>query len=369
MGKNKKPARKKPQGKKTEHVINSASTDTGYFSCALLNALAVNFNGRIDTGEKRVRSCCEPVEDVPAVGFGETGKETIESFIQLRNNVISESALPASGRTFSNGCVKCANYQQKNWQNDNLIHYVNLSMYPAPCQCRCIYCGVYKNDGEKFSNPVVRNSYEKMFGAIEYAQKSGLITPDATWQVSSGEITIHPYKDRIFSIVKNQTAVFYTNCFKYDEQIGENLSANSRSAINLSIDSGTPNTWRKIKGFDNFDEVTDNLVKYYKSSARAGQITLKYIVLPDINDNYEDFASVIEIMKTLKVKHLTLARDGRTKYSETPEDSEKLAGAAGYLLAMLHTNQLTYDMFTFSPIEREKALLFAKKLVSTGEVQ
>jgi len=347
---------------------NPITIDGDYYSCSFINALALNFVGRIDTGEKCVRLCCENVEGFPAVMFDETGKGTIENFIQMRNEVISESALPESERIFSNGCAKCVNYQLSGWKNDSLIHYVNLSMYPAPCQCKCIYCGIYNSDGGKFSDPAVSESYEKMFDTIEYAQTKGLIVPGATWQISSGEITIHPYKDRVFSVVKNQAAIFYTNCFKFDEHIGENLAANPRSAINLSIDSGTPGTWFKIKGFDNFEIITDNLIKYYQCSSRPGQITLKYIVLPDINDNYEDYKQVIEIMKILRVKHLTLARDGKTKYSGTPEQNEKLIGAAGYLLAMLYKNKMTFDMFTFSPVEREQVTSFANNLLSSGEV-
>lgn len=146
---------------------------------------------------------------------------------------------------------------------------------------------------------------------MELALDLKIIADDAVWQISSREIAIHPYHDRIMNIVKGRIACFYTNCMKFDEDIAKNLHDNPRSTINLSIDSGTPETWRKIKGLDNFDKVIENLSKYYVASTRPGQITLKYIVMPGINDNYEDFTSVIEIMKVLKVNRLIIARDGR----------------------------------------------------------
>ena len=77
-------------------------------------------------------------------------------------------------------------------------------------------------------------------------------------------------------MVKGKTANFYTNAFVFDEDIAQNMHNNPNSFINLSIDAGTPQTWKKVKGFDNFDKVTDNLVKYYVNCARPGQITLKY---------------------------------------------------------------------------------------------
>ncbi len=196
-----------------------------------------------------------------------------------------------------------------------MIHYVNLSMYPAPCQCKCIYCGVHKGESGAFNKAACGEYYEQLFETLDYAREIGLIAANATWQVSSGEIAIHPYKDRIFNLIKNQRVVFYTNCFIFDEGIAQNLSANPNSAINLSIDAGTPQTWLKVKGVNNFEDIAINLVKYFNASARPGQITLKYIVLPGINDNIQDYLSVIELMKILKVKHLTIARDTSIKYS------------------------------------------------------
>lgn len=164
------------------------------------------------------------------------------------------------------------------------------------------------------------------------------------------------------------TAAFYTNCFIFDEKVAANLKANPHSVINLSIDSGTKKTWFKVKGVNNFDAITVNLVKYLNSSSRSGQITLKYIILPGINDNIEDYLYLIEIMKILKVKHLTIARDTRIKYTLDAKLSQKLISAAGYLAAILHKNEMTMDMFTYTPIEREQVVAFANDLLQEGKV-
>lgn len=69
---------------------------------------------------------------------------------------------------------------------------------------------------------------------------SGILSQDAAWQVSCGEIAIHPYHDRILQLVRKKHAVFYTNCMKYDEAVAQNLHDNPKSSINFSIDAGTP---------------------------------------------------------------------------------------------------------------------------------
>jgi wyosine [tRNA(Phe)-imidazoG37] synthetase (radical SAM superfamily) len=346
-----------------------------YRSCSQIENFALNFNGRIDKGEKIMTLCCENVASIPGTAFCETAEESVEGFRRARAELIAESVRLGllenenAPRNFSLGCAECANFQLGDYGNfDGLVHYVNLSMYPAPCQCKCIYCNVHGGERGAFNRQLHGSYYEKLFELLEYARNSGLIAQNATWQVSSGEIAIHPYKNRIMDLVQNQAAVFYTNCFIFDEQIAANLKANPRSAINLSIDSGTPQTWAKIKGVDNFGDITDNLVKYFTASARAGQITLKYIVLPGFNDNLEDYLSVIEIMKVLQVKHLTIARDTRIKYSIDEDEGETLIGAAGYLLALLAKNEMTADMFTYAPAERERVVAFAAELLQAGEV-
>lgn len=338
-----------------------------YESCSMIEGLALQFNGRIDTGETCLALCCEGVPGVPGVPLGATGQETIEQFLEKRDQVIAESRRCAvmggsASRIHTAGCARCANFQKGRWPTAGRINYVNLSMYPAPCQCRCIYCGVAKEYAAA-DRAGMEAAYERMFDAIDYAKSSGLIAPDAVWQVSSGEITIHPYRERILDLVRGRRAMFYTNCFRFDPQIAENLKENPKSAINLSIDAGLPETWRRIKGFDNFEEVTANLARYYVESAQPGQITLKYIVLPGINDTLEDYLSLIEIMKTLKAPHLTISRDTSKKYTITEAERETLVGAAAYLAALCCQNGISNDMFTYTQAEQAAIVAFANEIM------
>ncbi|MDR0578958.1 MAG: radical SAM protein [Candidatus Accumulibacter sp.] len=349
-----------------------------YRSCWMIENFQLNFNGRIDTGGKCLTLCCtESIAGVPGVPFHDTARETVGALRRERAECVAESMkqsissapdippLPAKGR-----CAGCANFGLGDWNGgDGLIHYVNLSMYPAPCQCKCVYCSL-RDDNELrvFKKRLHARYYEKLFDTLDYAKNEKLIAPDARWQVSSGEISIHPYRERIFDLVKDQAVDFYTNCFRFDERIAEILAKNPRSRINLSIDAGTPDTWREVKGVDNFDAVTDNLVKYYARSAGPGQITLKYIVLPGVNANLDDYLSVIEIMKVLQVKHLTISRDTATKYALDAERRDDLIGAAAYLAAMLTKNGLAFDLYpAYTPDEREKIAALGGNCCNRGQ--
>lgn len=233
-------------------------------------------------------------------------------------------------------------------------------MTPAPCQCRCFYCEIDK----VFENSsAVEKGYEKTFEFLEFVDKFGIIHPNAAWQVSSGEITIHPYRERIFSLVGGHACMFYTNGFRFDQGIAEILHKNPHARVEISIDSGTAPTWQKVKGVDNFGTVLQNLAGYKKAAAGSGQMMMKYIVLPGVNDNDEDFCSVIEIMKRLEISHLSISLDLRVKDTMRGFDRAKLLNGAAYLLALLNKNGFTGDAYAYSGEDQSKIVRMATALL------
>ena len=350
-----------------------------YRSCVKIQRFFLNLAWRIDTGEKCIRFCTEPLTDTPGVPLQNTAEESLKSIAKLRTAIIAESkTLTMFGRqvadeerNLTSECAKCSNAELKDWgESDGLIHYVNMSMEPAPCQCRCFYCDVKKKTVDMQQ---CDEGYEKVFDLINFALRKELIAADAKWQVSSNEITIHPYRERIFDIIKGRSCNFYTNCFIYDEGIAENLAENPRSTINLSIDCGTPETWFRVKGVDNFDTVRENLAKYSGISLHPEQITLKYIVFPGINDDLGEYRALAAIMKELKVSRMTIScdlRGGRNKYSVDKAQREPLIRAAGRLAAVLYSDGLTVRMSEngFFPDEALRVEEIATELIESGKV-
>ena len=283
---------------------------------------------------------------------------------KFQTNIIATEYLQKNGNKAKRkrdnkwlGCKRCINFKKDDWHIGSLINYINFSMYPAPCQGKCIYCTAstqWKN------TPDVKQAYEKLFKVIELADKKGLISPDALWQVSSGEAALHPYKDRIISMVENKKATFYTNGFICDEDIARVLGKNKNARINISVDSGTPQTWAKVKGFDNFKEVVKNLVSYRKASLGPGQIELKYIVLPGINDSDDDFEGIIELMNKLDVVHLTVTRDSVVKYSSSKRENFELMKSVARLTWLGIKKGKTIGLLPYSDWERRKVRMIIR---------
>lgn len=206
-----------------------------------------------------------------------------------------------------------------------------------------------------------------MFQTLELAERRRCIAEDAVWSVASGEVAVHPDRDRIIKLFEGKRAHFLTNCMKYDEGIAKNLADNPGAAINLSIDSGTAKTWARVKGVDNFDQVMENLSRYYVAGGgRPGQVTLKYIVFPGVNDNYEDYAALMEIMKAIQVEKLAISRDVRVKYNAKDEYKANLMGATAYLAAMCQKNQIAVEMDPFSGEEQAEIRQLVEEILEKG---
>jgi len=346
-----------------------------YRSCESINKFELFFETYNDIGMGRLlRFCCSAFAYPPGSNYCATTEETIDEIIYNHNNIINESKMFSllgqesayEIRKFTFICSKCNLFQLKDWKEvDGRIHKICFNMHPSPCQSRCIYCTQRGSGKDMLKHP---HNYEKVFIIIEQLKNNNMIAEDVIWQIASGEITIHPFKERIYNLIGSQTAHFSTNCFIFDKNISMNLAINKNSYINFSIDSGTSETWKKVKRVNNFNIILDNLHKYSANCISPDQIMLKYIVLPGINDNLEDYHSIVEIMKSLNIKYLGIDCDIRERYKRGEEQSKTLIKATGHLLAILKKNDISYYLnhSLFSPNESQNANDFADELCGKG---
>jgi wyosine [tRNA(Phe)-imidazoG37] synthetase (radical SAM superfamily) len=371
---------------------NNLASKKKYYSCSYIENFHLNFNGlNGHQGNNSDKGCMEfcCLSLSPGVKLDNNAEKSIKNIIQKRDEIINESKMLSQFEEndydktlkFISSCAKCPYFKEMEGWGDGLIHFININMYPAPCQSKCIYCGVHDSEWGVFNKQLHAENYENMFNAIQWVRDNGMIAADALWQAASGEVTIHPYKDRIFDLMEDKNSKFLTNCFVFDERLAKILGTNSRAFINLSIDAGTAETWRKVKGVDNFNKVIDNLIKYSSSSICPEQITLKYIILMGINDNLEDYLGVIEIMKKLKIKKLIISRDNRFRIEKLiisreyrlsnerhKEQYSPIDKATAHLMVILKKNGMTGENGSFWPDEYEKVSVLSNELLESKKV-
>lgn len=117
----------------------------------------------------------------------------------------------------------------------------------------------------------------------------------------------------------------HTNAIRFSPAIGEVLRA-GRGAINISLDSGTPETYRRVKGVDAFDKVVSSLRQYCDAASDTGQIHLKYIIF-EANNAIAEIESFLSLCSSLHIKNIQLSFDFRELNADALSRKSLLAAA------------------------------------------
>jgi molybdenum cofactor biosynthesis enzyme MoaA len=185
------------------------------------------------------------------------------------------------------GCDGCAEAQYGLWQRAFAPRLFALhdSIKGERCNCRCVYCDLTKSGG---------NTRDGAFTAVELLNGLGAFFPPKTmFYYAPAELTVSPYKREIYDYIRKhdwEFSVLKTSGILYDEEIAAFMQGGGR--INCSLDSGTRESYARVKGVDCFDGVVANMKRYRAAGAK---IELKYILLEKLNDGREDADGFVRI--------------------------------------------------------------------------
>jgi molybdenum cofactor biosynthesis enzyme MoaA len=184
----------------------------------------------------------------------------------------------------------CAHCPYANEQHKSLpLWYLSIGITDG-CNQRCIYCSA--------GSPAYAPSDFPLKEMVEKIIASNLGSPFMFEWAGDGEPTIYRDFAAIFShmIENGEFGHVYTNATVFSRDIYNALAAKKVKTI-TSLDSGTAETFKKVKGIDAFDKVTKNLEEYHRSG--SGGVRIKYIVLPEnaTDADFDGFCAFIERSK------------------------------------------------------------------------
>jgi len=248
-------------------------------------------------------------------------------------------ALRAGKKT---SCEGCAALQYGIWERNPKVTFFAVGPNFAggtKCNANCFYCNQNEIIREK-SNQVLSNYDVHRIGASIYEDIQEICLAD-------GEPSILPDIDKLFELIdKKGWAVWYnTNGIVYSQKNADILAKNTGSFVACALDSGTRETYKKIKRVDKFDIVVNNMKKYTESGCR---VFLKYILIPTVNDNLNDINRFINIVKEVKAEHVTLSQnmsgfvDG-VKHADDPDMPESMFMYFTYMVARLKEEGIDWD--------------------------
>ena len=195
-------------------------------------------------------------------------------------------------------CRNCIYLQEKEWDNEDYISFINFNNWTI-CNEHCVYC--WLNDEDKPHQvqynvyPVVKDMADKGF-----LRKGGHIT------IAGGEPCVAPEFDELMQLFIDNDLFgirVLTNATKYSEIVEKGIKL-GKVYIVVSVDSGTRETFLKVKRRDFYDRVWENIKKYASVQEYSDRVKTKFILIPSVNDTKDEIDAWLFKSKDAGVKHV-----------------------------------------------------------------
>lgn len=229
--------------------------------------------------------------------------------------------------------LACANMRNGYYYSNRKIRSVNF-VGTAPCNFKCSYCLLNHNDYEK----VTYRPYTVFLEIMQQLEQGGHLDQYATVKMSCGEFSICPEGHRLVELAGKHPITVFTNGYIFSPQVA-NAIENSGMVL-CSLDAGTRDTFRTVKGVDGFARVSENLKEY----AKRGAVCLKYILLEGINDSTADLEGFFRLADEIAVR-VDLTRDfmdSTTRFSD-----HTLEFASRFIKHFRNNGKLNMNMSAF----------------------
>lgn len=237
--------------------------------------------------------------------------------------------------THGSGCSECP-YLVKRWTKfrKGKISHVVINNF-RECNCRCSYCNAWDNEFIK-SN---KQNYSLLY-TLQNMHDNQQLSNRCKFSWGGGEPTITKDFTEVFNFIKNNnySQIINSNCIKYKDVISS-ASGGGCVTIRASIDSGTRETFNKIKGVDCFDNVILNIEKY--ANAPKTKIELKYIVKND-NCSISDMDGFVDLCKKLKIFNIVVSPEASDAWGG--KISDEAICSTIYLIKMLDKNNINLNV-------------------------
>ncbi len=212
------------------------------------------------------------------------------------------------------------------------------------CNCGCVYCDYRNVTKSKFSPRKRASKYYDVLPILKQMADKNMIDENTEFIFLGGECAVLKEFDEIVDFIEpiiKKRVLIYTSAVQCSNSI-KNLLAKDKCMVVTSLDCGSPETYKKIKRIDAFDDVINTMKEYKKSAGENFKhVTLKYILLPKINDNTDEIGKFLKVVRSLGVQNTFLELDHRVelarKHTKIPEHFKDL---------FLFFDENTKDLYT-----------------------
>ncbi|MBQ2644750.1 hypothetical protein IJG14_04155, partial [bacterium] len=122
-----------------------------------------------------------------------------------------------------------------------------------------------------------------------------------------------------------------TSGIKYSPIIEKGVSQ-GRVHVKNSIDSGSRETFKKIKGIDAYNFVVENMKKYAKVKAKDYNVISKYIICPGYNDNKGEIDNWLKTCSEIGIEYVEVSVENIWLNHHRKSGNEEVVELVRYIL-------------------------------------
>ena len=94
----------------------------------------------------------------------------------------------------------------------------------------------------------------------------------------------------------------HTSCLRFSPAIAA-LLRSGRGGVNVSLDSGSPSTYERVKGLNGFARVCENLERYMSGAFMPDNVHLKYILF-ELNNSPAEIRAFLALCSQLGISNV-----------------------------------------------------------------
>jgi len=256
-----------------------------------------------------IRPCCSNVYGpIFYANYSDEQPVDWDYIYQTRKNIVEKINNDEYENGIPDECKDCCDIEKylsdkkiEDFPNKIRHFYFQNNM---SCNAKCTYCSFAE---------VGKGYRYKLIPLIKQMTDKNIIDENIVCFMSGGEMTINPEFQDLLDILshhKNSYIDLFSSGIKYLDAIKNAFVVNPKFHMMISLDAGTRETYKKIKQVDCFDDVINNLKIYTEASDNAkNNIVLKYILIDDMNDNFDEIRSFIDTVVSLGIKSVRMDVD------------------------------------------------------------
>lgn len=211
---------------------------------------------------------------------------------------------------FPDVCKDCPTLEEREW--DETPGFIDVSVSNrTKCSCDCIYCIISAGGNAKIKHDLnTRETYDVKPVLTQFKEQN-MFKKDCHFIIGGGECSEYPdgelkwLTDFVFE--QNGSIEYLSSGINFSKDI-ENALKTGKTKLKVSVDAGTKKVYEQVKRVKGYDAVWKNLKKYTDAARknRNAEVTIKYIIIPGINDNMKEAKEFIKRCKKVKYQRIEI---------------------------------------------------------------